>query len=824
MLRYVIIIAGIIIYLLAPDKPIEHLPSRILSIASAVAQTTVTNTITVTNESGAAIANYPFQFGRPFIDGAIADVPQVLINGSAVATQADVKNRYSDGSVEYAVVAVVIPTIPASGSLTLTFQNQAAPNNTPLTQAQMLGLNYALSAVLSLESPAGVTETASARLMLANGDYKLWTSGPVAQTIILGDDTATRKYDIGFGDGYHPLRPRFYATFWPDTNQVLLRIAVENELTSELEDEAYTATVRVGGISPGGTSASAPTYFLDLSGTQTSNPKEHWALTAWSKSFWLGGTPNPQVNIDNNLAYLESTRFIPNYDPAISVPANAVAAEYGYWTSLPHDLYDGAWDNGLWQSGMGVAGARQEIAPYPQWSVMWLYTGDWRMRQMALGLADLAGAFPGNLRESVAAKRLSRADPAGSSTGLGHTVSLTDRASLVTQVWDYSATCTAVGVPFQHCQGDDNVAIVGPFNQSQPWSFDGSHQPSPFYPQYVLTGDPWYLNEMYLWAGFSAARYNGADTGDASGRGPTGAEGGIDDALRGAAWVLRNRAETAFAAPDADPEKAYFTYLTNDALARWEGSFGISGTAYDGQAVKLWGAQTGDLNSTNGGPVSGQLPPLGNWESASQGLNGSDPTVLANVAADIFAAGAVGSYTAPWTHWYLHYALGRAEELGFAVDPIRKMTDQFVVGMIDNSGHPQLLAQYELPVEQQGGGFLPSWAAVVGALAPAYVTGNGWPATGNSGDGDLVQYFVRQLTQTGQDDGYPIWAMPGLAMAVDHNDPGAAQAWGWFAPNVYQGVTPGAIPGDPKWAIVPRTDTNTLPAQPTATPSSAGAT
>ncbi len=140
-------------------------------------------------------------------------------------------------------------------------------------------------------------------------------------------------------------------------------------------------------------------------------------MTAWSKSFWLGGTPNPQVNIDNNLAYLESTRFIPNYDPAISVPASAVAAEYGYWTSLPHDLYDGAWDNGLWQSGMRAPGARPEIAPYPQWSVMWLYTGDWRMRQMALGLADLAGAFPGNLREGVAAKRLSRADPAGSAPG-----------------------------------------------------------------------------------------------------------------------------------------------------------------------------------------------------------------------------------------------------------------------------------------------------------------------------------------------------------------------------------------------------------------------
>ena len=59
--------------------------------------------------------------------------------------------------------------------------------------------------------------------MLPNGNYKLWTSGPMAQTIVLGDDTAARKYDIGFGDGYHPFRPRFYATFWPATHQVFVR-------------------------------------------------------------------------------------------------------------------------------------------------------------------------------------------------------------------------------------------------------------------------------------------------------------------------------------------------------------------------------------------------------------------------------------------------------------------------------------------------------------------------------------------------------------------------------------------------------------------------
>jgi hypothetical protein len=146
----------------------------------------VANSITVTNASGGAIRNYPYQFGRPFIDGAIANQPQVLVNGQPVATQADVKNRYPDGSVEFAVIAVVIPAIPASGSLSLTFQNQMG-NNTPLTQAQMLAPSYNFDASMALASAtAGVTQTASARTMLQNGDYKLWTSGPVAQTIMLG--------------------------------------------------------------------------------------------------------------------------------------------------------------------------------------------------------------------------------------------------------------------------------------------------------------------------------------------------------------------------------------------------------------------------------------------------------------------------------------------------------------------------------------------------------------------------------------------------------------------------------------------------------------
>ena len=81
----------------------------VATVTAVAATKGVTNSITMRTRAAAPISNYPYQFGRPFVDGAIANQPQVLVNGQPVATQADVKNRYPDGSVEFAVIAVVIP-------------------------------------------------------------------------------------------------------------------------------------------------------------------------------------------------------------------------------------------------------------------------------------------------------------------------------------------------------------------------------------------------------------------------------------------------------------------------------------------------------------------------------------------------------------------------------------------------------------------------------------------------------------------------------------------------------------------------------------------
>ena len=766
----------------------------------------VANSITISNASGGAISNYPYQFGRPFVDGAIANQPQVLVNGRPVATQADVKNRYPDGSVEFAVIAVVIPAIPSSGSLTLTFQNQNAGSNTPLTQAQMLASTYNFDASMALTPVGGTAQTASARTMLQNGDYKLWTSGPVAQTIMLGDDTAARKYDIGFGDGYHPFRPRFYATFWPATHQVFVRCVGENGLTTELEDLAYKLSI---------TSNGATVYSADLSGTQTTHPKIHWALSRWTQKFWIGGTPQAQVNIDNNLAYLESTRFLPNFDTSIAIPQTSIAAEYSHFSGKANGPEDGAWNgNGCcFVNAMGQAGDNPHIGPYPRWVTLWLFTGDWRMRQMVLGMDNSPAAFPMGLRESDPTRRYSRADAVGSGTGLGRNLSIAGRPHTTfntpNNMINYNKTL------------GDNPIQVGPIAAipaagGDAWTWDDGHQPSAWFPQYILTGDPWYLDMMYAWAGITATTTDGDGGNDPHYRGPSGAYGGIASQTRGGAWVIRGRAETAFAAPDGTPEKAYFTYMTNDALARWEGGFGITGTPFDGSAAKVWGETYGVSYSSNAGrplsPVNGKPPPLGNWGSvcdaaATRPLCGFSAAQQTSWGMKV---GAAGSFDDPWMMWYVQYALGRVTELGFAGRANQLHVGQYIIGMIGSSA-PILVAQYQIPVEKAGGGWFASWPDLIAnAMDPTYMDGS-------QARGGLPAYFRNNLAASGRQ----VWGTPGLAMLVDQNAPGAAAAWSWWKANVYSKVPgPHLVPfsSDPRWAILPRTDRNVLPPQPTTMP------
>lgn len=150
--------------------------------------------------------------------------PQVVINGTPVTTQADVKSKWSDGSIQFAILSYIIPSIGAAtgsapnlvpGSVTLTIQQQNTchcifdGSGTAQTQAQMLAAGYNFDATFTLSQPNcssnGVctSKTASARQMLTDGNYTVWTGGDISTSIILASDGPTgtvgkAAYDIGW--------------------------------------------------------------------------------------------------------------------------------------------------------------------------------------------------------------------------------------------------------------------------------------------------------------------------------------------------------------------------------------------------------------------------------------------------------------------------------------------------------------------------------------------------------------------------------------------------------------------------------------------------
>ncbi len=71
------------------------------------------------------------------------------------------------------------------------------------------------------------------------------------------------------------------------------------------------------------------------------------------------------------------------------------------------------------------------------------------------------------------------------------------------------------------------VGPIAAISKGDPWIWDDPHQPSAWFPQYILTGDPWYLDMMYAWAGITVATTDGDGGNEPRFRGPSGAYGGI---------------------------------------------------------------------------------------------------------------------------------------------------------------------------------------------------------------------------------------------------------------------------------------------------------
>lgn len=707
----------------------------------------VTNSLTITEKAGKTTANYPIQIGRPFVQGEIANFPQAVVGGTPVLTQADIKQRWPDGSVRHAILTFLLPTLAANGTVAVTFQNQPSGNNTGyLAQQDMLGAGYDFDAGMQLTNGSSVS--ASARTMLQAGAFTYWLQGQVATSIILADHSATRAYDIGF-DSNRSFRPIFHATFWPAIKKVRVRFIGEIANTEALQDQVYALALTTGSASPA-------TVFTKTRFTHTANSR-------WTKEFWIGGVPSA-IAIDHNLAYLAATTLIPNYDTSKHPSESVLASEYVTWTGASTDLY-GA---GNWTMAMGTTGGRREIGPYPAWTVRWLYTGDSRMHDQAFGNADLAAAWPLHYREGKTGKYLDRTRAV---PGLGRVMSISTRPTLC-------LSCPGGG-NYQYTVDADKVVPVGSVTNGG-WTPDAAHFPDPFSPEYMLTGEFWYLEEMYFWSGWVSATSNGAAYNYSYGRGPTGAEGGIPGQVRGQAWTFRSRLHTTSLAPDGAPEQQYFRTLIDDAIAVWEGWHNITGTSFQSTTNWKWG------NTTGMGVWTGNtgIPTLRFW------WNGDASFVQSPIES------ATTKYAcSPWEQNFLLWSLGRAAELGYPATALKSWLATNIIGQLtDPSYSPYLIASYRLPtVRLSDSQCFSTWAGV---------------KTGYLSSFDPVASFNNYLTDA--EHGYSVIAIAATSQVA--NEPGGGAAWSWIAQNA---LTASVLNDNPKWAIVPRSvPTSGRPAPP----------
>lgn len=796
------------------------------------------DTITIWEKSGTTQSNMPVQIGRPFVQGEIADYPQVGICtdstcasvSSWLTTQADVKQHWSDGSVRHAIVSFLVPSISGNATMYLTFRNQTTCNcgssartSAGITKASMLA-NYNFDAIISLVNGSTSATSHAATILNAwdgtsssvTGPAQLWVEGSIATTLILADHTNTQTctgangtfacslYDMGVSPAARTFRPVYEVTFWNNPqHNFQVRYVGEIANTQGLADQTYQATLTIGSTSP------ATVYAQPSVWTQN-------ARARWTKSTWYPTSFVPPA-IDHNLPYVTSTTLLPNYDPQFRsggpkpITESTIEANYSTWTSCSHTNFGDDICGDL--SNQGGAGYHPEIGPVPSQVAWWLYTmnnnGDTRMHDLAFNEADLYANWHVHLREGDATKNITRDSSTGcpyscNANGLGLVSSVTDRKTISLIYWPLNSNGPAPG---------DGVGLAGTLNGPTWWDaadLDGlstGHLADWYAPLYLLTGDYFYLEEGAFWSGYVVQRYNPAY------RGPTGAEGGPDQAAaRYQARSLQIQADTAAVLPDGTPERAMIETYIGDWIASEEGFhlFGISGTYASPYAnasnprynIYNWAATNPTVNQL--ATINGVVSPLHQWDEVNSGVGtqstACDPSMDNN--------GVLLGCFDPWMYDMVAYSLGRSAELGY--DSGRLLSwfaafrnGQFVNpdGSVNTHYNPGLSAQYN------------------GAMTSAIT--NTWAQTWAQ---QWSLYNSEYANATYYGDYTPL-LVHGMAMTAGDTASAGSAAWSILASQVYNNDSlfyhdegPGSpYYENPVYAVIPRS----LPATTTDPPSAA---
>ena len=704
--------------------------------------------VRIFDTSGSKQENRPVSISRSFVQGEIANFAHASVGGAPLLTQCDVKNRWPDGSLKYAIVSFVVPSIPANGSVVVSFSNHSSGNNTAyLKQAELLDPVYDFESTIQM---SGATmQTVSARQMLSSGALRYWLQGPIVTAIILEDRSSTRTYDKDFGDGSKALHPIFEAWFYPQDHTVQVGATVENTWVSsdaahDMRDLRYSLTLRAGFSNPVLRFAQGP--FL------------HIGASRWHKSFWLGKDP-PAIRVDHNRQYLVRTKALPSYDPDLNVAGSLIAEQYSSWKSSKRRALDGDLSGvGNFNKGLSGGGAADWIGLANLWDTLYVLTMDDRMREKSIGNVDLAGRIPWHFREAdVRAGTGHFFDDAHAVDTLGRVVSVNARAQVTLS--DLSEDC------------DGNIGAdkirTGPITD-QGWVTTRDHMPDLAYLPYLWTGQYYYLEEMQYQAAFIVGWKIGCVT-QAYSYPRQGSAGYLNDSqLRGEAWSLRTLSYAAFMSPDGSPEKAYFEDKLRNNIARWEGMHDVS--LSDPSRLQHWTYGKNRQQDSRG------LSPLGSWADRGSEF----------VQAPLRTDGSLSGAASPWEENFMTVALGIARDFGYSTEVLLKFQAKRLLNQVLNPDTNHILIEaYRYPTTTKANKWIQSWQE-----NDSFYAGlpTGW----------------RVLGSETPDHSYGFIAMAAISFVYPYRSGPyrGADAWDFMRKNKPNQQT--FATQSPKWDIVPR--------------------
>ena len=719
------------------------------SATTAASHATAANTVILHERSGSVQNNRPVSIARPFAQGEISNFVKASIDGVPLLTQTDVKNRWPDGSLKFAVVSFVVPQIPAGGAVEVGFTEQLSGNNTDfLGQGDMLLPQYDFDGVIQMTG--NTTEIVSAREMLAAGHFRYWLRGPIVTSVIIED--RDRIFDRDFGDGSRALHPIFEARFYPASNDVQLGYTVENVWSSDnasnsMRDLVYSLRITSG--------LSVPELELDHA------QFNHIGRSRWHVEYWLGDDP-ARISVDHNVAYLVTTKAIPNFDTSLSIDEAVVASRYALWTSRDQTIDGDAQHLGSYDKALDAAGAADWIGLLNTWDILYLLTMDDRMHEVSLGNANLAGRMPVHYREADDLAGTGEFfDADGQVATRGRVVSINARKTVTLS--DLTLSC---GTAY----ADDHFHI-GPSTTDGWGTIGSSHMPEVSYLPYLTTGQHYYLEELQYWAAYMVAWKGGCYGGDYTRQGEAGLLNNTN--IRADAWGLRTLAYAAFISLDGSPEKEYFEEKLVNNISMWEGVQNLVLGEPANQFEWDWGRNSRTMNPYWQQP--GQLPsPLGQWSSGTSAF----------IQAPLVDDGSLLSATSPWSENFLLNALGMAKQFGFPTNGLLKFMARLRFNLLLNpSANIYLVEAYRYPTQSAStGDWMQSYPEFASFFSPEPT---GWRANLNT------------------DHSYNFIALSAVSFLYDQEVDGYSGREAW---DTFKAVSPFQErfgTESPKWAILP---------------------